>query len=309
MIGKAGIGYRNLTNSAKSVRNMQTPRPFDKLFLSIGAMKAGTTWLYAVLGRHPELHFAMEKEIHYFYHRFVNSNQLSEKRRLQEAHDRYMPRFDPETSHVDVVRHNLRWIASYLDRPVDDLWYRNLFQLRDHETYACDFSNLNAHLPAAAWPKISDNCTELRVLYTLRDPVKRLWSHTKFHLEVTGNADKLDKWGERDFKTFLRQPHIWDNAEYGGVLRRVRSGLRPEQFKAIFYEDLHADQRGTLAAIEQFLGVAPFDYPQSLLERRFTESIKHPMPAFFPSLVAQDVARITAEVEAEGYDIPDSWTR
>lgn len=286
---------------------MQTQKPFDKLFLSIGAMKAGTTWLYAVLGRHPELHFAMEKEIHYFYHRFVNSNQLSEKRRLKEAHERYMPRFDPQTSHVDAVRRNLRWIASYLDRPVDDLWYRNLFQLRDRETFACDFSNLNAHLPAEAWPRISDNCQTLRVLYTLRHPVKRLWSHTKFHLEITGCADRLVTWGPRDFGDFLRQPHIWDNAEYGAVLRRARATLRPDQFKVIFYEDLHANQRGVLAGIEQFLGIAAFDYPQSLLARRFTESVKHPMPAFFPELVAKDVDRITAEIEAEGFEIPESW--
>ena len=286
---------------------MDTPKPFHKLFLSIGAMKAGTTWLYAVLARHPELHFAMEKEIHYFYHRYVNADQLSEKRRLKEAHERYMPRFDPQTSHIDVVRHNLRWISAYLDRPVDDLWYRNLFQLRDHETYACDFSNLNAHLPAKAWPHISENCDHLRVLYTMRNPIKRLWSHTKFHLEVSGQADKLTTWGPRDFDAFLRQRHIWENAEYGAVLRRARSGLQPAQFKAIFYEDLHANQRGVLRDIEEFLGIAPFNYPNAVLERRFTESLKHPMPAFFPELVTTDVARITAEVEAEGYSIPDSW--
>ena len=87
---------------------MSRHTPFENLFLSIGAMKAGTTWLYAVLERHPELHFAMEKEIHYFYHRFVNAQQLSEQRRLKEAHARYIPRFDPETSHVDAVRQNLR---------------------------------------------------------------------------------------------------------------------------------------------------------------------------------------------------------
>lgn len=57
---------------------------FSHLFLSIGAMKAGTTWLYAVLARHPALHFAMEKEIHYFYHRYVDQSQLNETRRLPE---------------------------------------------------------------------------------------------------------------------------------------------------------------------------------------------------------------------------------
>jgi hypothetical protein len=50
---------------------------FGNLFLSIGAMKAGTTWLYAVLERHPALHFTPEKELHYFYHRYVNDRHLS----------------------------------------------------------------------------------------------------------------------------------------------------------------------------------------------------------------------------------------
>lgn len=48
---------------------------FGNLFLSIGAMKAGTTWLYAVLERHPALHFTPEKELHvssiFFGHNFA----------------------------------------------------------------------------------------------------------------------------------------------------------------------------------------------------------------------------------------------
>eukprot|EP00493_Phyllostaurus_siculus_P000433 UN00435 len=34
----------------------------DNLFLSVGAMKAGTTWLYEQLKNHPEIHFTPEKE-------------------------------------------------------------------------------------------------------------------------------------------------------------------------------------------------------------------------------------------------------
>ena len=126
-LNKPDDSYWKLTNSTKSVCDMQTPKYFDKLFLSIGAMKAGTTWLYAVLDRHPELHFAMEKEIHYFYHRYVNPNQLSEAYRLREAKNRYLFRFDPEKANIDAIRANLHWVAQYLSRPVDDYWYRNLF--------------------------------------------------------------------------------------------------------------------------------------------------------------------------------------
>lgn len=284
-----------------------TPKLFGNLFLSIGAMKAGTTWLYAVLARHPELHFAMEKEIHYFYHRYVNDTQLSEARRLTEARNRYILRFNPDNARVDTVRANLHWVSAYLDTPVDDYWYRNLFQLRKFETYACDFSNLNTHLPAEIWPRISQKCDKLRVLYTLRDPVKRLWSHTKFHLEVSGQIDKLDTWGPRDFNAFIRKPHIWQNAEYGETLRRLKAGLAPEQYKVLFYENLHSDQRGTLRDIEDFLGIRQFNYPQPALDSRFTESVKREMPDFFPELIADDVARIRTEIENEGYTLPAKW--
>mmetsp|Transcript_23218 Transcript_23218/g.39869 ORF Transcript_23218/g.39869 Transcript_23218/m.39869 type:complete len:288 (+) Transcript_23218:1028-1891(+) len=286
---------------------MQESKIFGNLFLSIGAMKAGTTWLYAVMARHPELHFAMEKEIHYFYHRYVNKRQLDETRRLQEARSRYILRFDPEKSNIDVVRANLRWVSAYLDRPVDDYWYRNLFQLRQLQTYACDFSNLNAHLPQEAWPQIASKCDKLRVLYTMRDPVKRLWSHTKFHLQVSGQLEKLETWGPDDYRKFIRQKHIWDNAEYGAVLRKLKAGLAPEQYKVIFYEDLHADERGTLRGIETFLGVESFDYPEAVLKQRFTESAKHPMPQYFPELIENDVRRIKSEIKNEGFVAPEQW--
>lgn len=148
----------NLVFNHEGISSVQSKKIFGNMFLSIGAMKAGTTWLYAVLARHPELHFAMEKEIHYFYHRYVDDNQLSEPRRLAEARNRYLLRFDPEKTNIDAVRSNLHWLSAYLDRPVDDFWYRNLFQLRKFQTYACDFSNLNTHLPAEAWPQISAKC-------------------------------------------------------------------------------------------------------------------------------------------------------
>lgn len=282
---------------------------FGKLFLSIGAMKAGTTWLYAVMSRNPALHFTLEKEIHYFYHKYVNDRHLSEPRRLQSARDRYLFRFDPAKSNIDRIRGNLHWVANYLNRPVDDFWYRNLFDLRGPQEWACDFSNLHAFVPGPAWQQIAASSNELRVLYTMRHPIKRLWSHTKFHLQMTNGLHHLDEWGPKDFERFVRQPHIWDNAEYGAVLRRMREGLTSEQRKVIFFEDLHADQRGTLAEIETFLGVTPFNYPQAVLDHTSNESVRKPMPDFFPGLFSADMDRICGEIEAEGYTLPDAWAR
>lgn len=288
---------------------MSNQKIFGNLFLGIGAMKAGTTWLYAVLDRHPQLHFTPEKELHYFYHRYVDSALLSEPRRLQNARERYIFRFDPAKANIDRIRQNLHWVSAYLDTPVDNFWYRNLFQLRHAQMYACDFSNLNAHLPAQAWPQIAAQCETLRVLYTMRDPVRRLWSHAKFHLEVTGQTENLRNWGPGEFDRFVRQPHIWNNAEYGRVLRNLRAGLPPDSWKAIFYEDLHRDQTGTLRDIEGFLGVKHHSYPPQVLARRFTESIKLEMPDYFEDMFAPDVARIKHEVEEAGFSLPQGWSR
>lgn len=280
---------------------------FGDLFLGIGAMKAGTTWLYSVLDRHPELHFSMEKEVHYFYHRYVDSNLLSEVHRLRSAKERYLPRFDPERSNIDRVRQNLHWVSSYISRPVDDHWYRGLFDRRGRERYACDFSNLSAHLPVEAWPRIHDSCGALRVLYVMRDPVERLWSHTKFHLQMTQQLDKLDSWGPDDFRSFVMRQDNWRNAEYGAILRNLQSALPSETWMPMFYEDLHADQRAGLQRIERFLGISHFDYPQAILDKRPTESKKLPMPEFFPSLFEDEVARIVSEVCELGLEPPDSW--
>ncbi len=286
---------------------MSIPKLFGNLFLSAGAMKAGTTWLYAVMERHPDLHFTPEKEIHYFYHRYVNSDVLSQSRRLQLVKDRHLDGIDPKTANINRIRLKLHWVTSYLDEPVDDFWYRNLFSFPRKEKYACDFSNLHAQLPAEAWPMIAANCENLRVLYTLRHPLKRLWSHVKFHLQFTNNLEAMDDWRPADFRKFARQSFIWINAEYGEVLRKMKAGLSPEMLMVIFFEDLHADQRGTLADIEDFLGIRHYDYPDALLNRRFNESAPRPMPDFFPELFAKDIAPIIRQVEDQGLTIPDAW--
>ena len=280
---------------------------FENLFLSVGAMKAGTTWLYIVLNRHPQLHFTLEKELHYFHHRYVDPKILSQQRRLQNAKERYLLRFDPNVTPLDRVRLNLHWVSAYLSDPVDDHWYRNQFQLRGAERWACDFSNLHALLPPEAWPQIEAKCRNLRVLYTMRDPIKRLWSHTKFHLQVTKKLDEMQQWEPGDYYAFAKQHFMFKNAEYGRALRSMKTGLSPENLKVLFYEDLHADQRGHLKQLETFLDIPHIEYPQSLLDSRPTESAKLKMPEFFPELFAEDVARIKDEVAEQGYTPPESW--
>jgi hypothetical protein len=59
----------------------------ENLFLSVGAMKAGTTWLYEQLKDHPEIYFTPEKEIHYFANKVGIENQLNHRNRILKLKD------------------------------------------------------------------------------------------------------------------------------------------------------------------------------------------------------------------------------
>ncbi|MDJ1008510.1 MAG: sulfotransferase [Paracoccaceae bacterium] len=297
----------DLTDAARQVAGPATPDPLiDALFIGAGAMKAGTTWTYQMLDLHPDIFFSFEKEIHYFYAAFVDRSVLSDQRRMANVRDKYL-RIDPGQNHAAGVRNKLHWAANYMDGPVDDLWYRNLFVFRRQERYVADFSNLYALLPAEGWRRIAGKVGTLCVLYTMRHPVKRLWSHVKFHLELTGQAEVLDRWGPAELGRFARQPFIWNNAEYGAALRRMREGLPAEALRPVFFETIHGDRAGFLADIEGFLGLAAHTYPAERLDRRVNASQTRAMPDFFPGLFARDFARIAAEVEAEGLRLPPSW--
>jgi len=286
---------------------MDSDKIFGDLFLSVGAMKAGTTWLYGILERHPELHFSREKEVHYFYHKHVNPNRLNAKARMENMKSNwFVSRYNPENADIRIVRGSYQWAAHYLSDPVDDAWYDRIFSPR-RPGYRCDFSNLYAHLPPEAWADIRAKTGRLRVLYVMRDPLKRLWSHVKFHMQLNNQLDVLSAMSPRELETFARQKFLWDNAEYGTVVRALQENLPPENLKIMFFEDLHADKEGTLREIYDFLGVAHHEVSQEMMDRRVNESVALPMPAAFGKLFGEDVARITQELRDLGFDIPDAW--
>jgi len=280
----------------------------DNLFLSVGAMKAGTTWMQRVLELHPEIYFTPEKELHYFAHAYMQDGApLSARARLGRA--RHYVGIDPQADTPDDVRARLLWTANYLSEPIDDLWYRNLFAFRGQERWCADFSNLYAHLDAASWARVRQGVQRLRVVYTMRDPIKRLWSHAKFHSQFIGKADEVASWTPEIAETFLRRRFMWKHAEYGETVRLLREGVGQDDLRVFFFEGLHRDQRAWLHEVEDFLEIAHHDYPEERLSARVNESFDAPMPEWFPGLFEADVQRICGELRDQGLEPPASWTK
>ena len=275
-------------------------------------MKAGTTWLAVVLGTHPMLRFTPEKELCYFSDRQAAEagnwqtylNPLARRRRVWST---YLA-VDPEKTAIGWLHERVKWCAAYLDSPVDDRWYSNLFDLPDPDLYACDFSNLYAGLTPASWRSIRQRTENLRVIYTMRDPLKRLWSHVRFELAITNRLGDLDRWSADEVLDFARGASFAAPGDYGGALKRMLSALDPGQVLPLFFENIRTDPQGQLARIEDHLGIAHHAYDPALLSARINEAPPVPMPSYFAEAFAEDIRRVVRDVQGLGLRTPASWS-
>ncbi len=103
-------------------------------FLCIGAEKAGSTWLYKNLKKHPEIWLPPVKEIHYFdekeklgsvniYKRFFDRDSSLNRRwrrilKNQLAKQLTTRPFDYQS---------MKWYSNYFFQRRNDRWYSSLF--------------------------------------------------------------------------------------------------------------------------------------------------------------------------------------
>lgn len=289
---------------------MSEPKAFDHLLLGVGAMKAGTTWIFDALHRHPDIHFCREKEIHYFYAQHVNPAILSDKARMRRAKG-YL-RFDPEISARAILQKRVQWSANWLDGPpngpVDDAWFNNLFVHRGAAKWIAEFSNLSALLPEAAWADLHARTQKLRVIYTLREPMDRLWSHVRFHLKMQNATEKLAEWSLDELEDHIRNGGDYlEHNNYTAAIARMRAALPPECLHIDVFDRIPNDPRGFIADIEGFMDLAPHNLSDEIVSRVVNPSPPRPMPEGLARRFADDVAQQVTGLKGLGIDVPPSW--
>jgi hypothetical protein len=284
---------------------MSTEPVFDHLLLSVGAMKAGTTWLYDVFRQHPEIQFSNEKEIHYFYAVTLRPGILSDLARMRRAKD-YLA-FDPERSARQVLQRRVAWTANWLAGPVDDAWFNGLFPDQTSGRWIADFSNLNALLPADTWRDIHARARRLRVIYTLREPLDRLWSHVRFHLKLQGKSHLLAEWSADQLFEHVHEGDYLDHTDYVAAIERMRSGLPEDCVHIDFFDRIGSDPRGFVADIERFLDITPQPVPDEIISRVVNASPPLALPEGFAERLEPYMARQRDGLRALGLTLPASW--
>ena len=127
--------------------------------------------------------------------------------------------------------------------------------IRDRKKYNCDFSNLTCHLKEEHWKDLKSKINQVKVIYILRDPLKRLWSHVKFHHEFIGQRPEFSDWSRSQFEDFINKDFIISNGSYSKNIKQLRKCLNQNEFKIFFFEDLVKNSKESLFELEEFLGI------------------------------------------------------
>ncbi|GAB0119214.1 hypothetical protein Acid7E03_32860 [Acidisoma sp. 7E03] len=280
-------------------------KPLPGLLMGIGAMKAGTSWLYEMLRCHPALSCAPVKEIHYFWECYGTFSLLSPEQRRATAASHISGQL-PTLATAEIGPY-LDWYKAYLADPVDDHWFTSLFPPRRGTAFCVEFSNMSAHLGPAGWAHVRRFTDRLRILYALRSPVRRLWSHARFHAAIIGRLDQLPHFDAAAFKAFLTESGCFQNGRYAEVLSRLAAECDTSEYLVVHAEEMAAEPLQVMRGIEAFLRVAPAAYPAELAAARLNVSPSLTMPPAFAAAAASEIWRELDALGAAGFPVPPDW--
>lgn len=278
----------------------------QRLFLSIGAMKAGTTWVYSFLSRHPEVYFTPEKEIHFLADHYSDHNPLTK----QHLNRRLSARLKG-IQHLRAERKISiqEWYEHvYIPGKKTVEWYKSLFnnQPTDHRWNA-DFSNLSALINRQGWQQIKhDISNQIKAIYILREPCERLWSQFKFSQKP--NKQSTESQLIQQATTFLTTRSAKIHSQYCLNLDNARAGLGAENVKPLIFDDIQNKPTDFLRSIEQFLNISKCDYSNiGDLNRKINTTSNDSPPEQFRQLCESITYREIEGLDHRGIQVPQHW--
>ena len=187
-------------------------------FLGIGAQKSATRWLYNQLKRHPEVYLTPIKELHYF-DRIRKINLYSERYELDVWKNNF---YKMSTLGIST----LRWKYKFFFKEYSDQWYSDLFRNgngRRTGEITPEYSILKKE-DIQIVKSINPN---LRIIYLLRDPVSRAWSH--FRMQVRRKGLRYDHMDEKEIFNFIGSDNCYRKGDYLNNLKEWYTAFDEEQ--------------------------------------------------------------------------------
>ncbi len=249
-------------------------------FLGIGAQKSGTTWLYAMLARHPDVDFPGPRA-----HAFWNQN----------ANPGVAPP-GPKEQHF--------WDLGPVDDPAAVARY--LAQFDDPARCQGELTPAYALLPPTRVARIRSVAPDLRLIYLIRNPIERAWSSA---LMALGRSEMtIDEASDQWFLDHFRSAGSLARGDYETTLSTWRAVFPSEQVLVERYDDIAAEPRSVLRRVAAHLGIAiePLDaLPEQVVrERIFPGAGLELRPSLREALRAMYGRRIASLSDYLGQPLP-----
>lgn len=273
----------------------------NNLFLSVGAMKAGTTWLYENLKNHSEISFTPEKEIHYFANKDGIENQLDHRNRILKLRDVIRKLSDGNPKFIAENLSLLSWYLEYAKpSQTSNDWYTSLFEEVNENIYCADFSNLYCQMSDEGWNNVYRTASNVKVIYTLRDPEKRLWSHYKFHHKWIGKENDVLDDGFDLFKETLTKSWFINNVDYSGNYKKLLRGVKHGDVKLLYFEDFRADPQSEINKVCDFLNISRIKINLQSGAKKVNSTKDIPMPKDWEIYAKKILAPYKSEMKELG---------
>lgn len=272
------------------------------LLYCVGATKAGTSRLYSALHEHPDCLVREVKEAHYW-----DTFGAEDKARQVAA---YRQRLDEIRARVARLEANGKtWNAANLSRRMGDMiglievlegdrsghkaYLAWLEQGAAGEPLLADFTPSYGLLDDDGLRRMLEVGPKSRVVFLIRDPLARLWSHVRMHAER--NLGKAEEFVAKAHGVLWRilakgqESHITERGDYATIIERLRRVVPAGQLCIEFAEQVFRPEGW--AAMCRFLGIAPSRIDQN---RRAHEGR--------PAVLRDDLAVQALEFLKDQYD-------
>ncbi len=220
-------------------------------FIGIGSQRCGTSWLYRRLGEHPDLWLPPIKEIHFFD--YLDATANTRKRKFhKDIRQRYRAYTSPGIV-PKVKRPNLIWDINYFLRAKNMLWYSSLFT-QGKDKISGEITPEYMMLSKDVVEKIYTLNPHMKIIFTMRDPIDRVWSAAVRHFKVNGKRNMQDI-SEDELLNFAKRRGTTCRTNYLRTLSIWESVFPANQIYLEFFDNIQENPDDVLLQIFDFLGV------------------------------------------------------
>lgn len=240
-------------------------------FFCIGAPRAGTSWLFENLKKHPQIWLPYIKEIHYFDRekKYTSPSFLNERKPLKRINSLSFQKkaFHDIKSGIKKGDLNIiKWYLKFYFGYYNDTWYKSLFK-EGKDKVKGEITPAYSLLEEQDVDKISSLFPDLKVIYILRNPIYRTWSAIRRKRNI--------KLSFSSFLKLVNSKPIEERVDYINNLKNWQKFYPKENIFIGFYDELNHNPDIFLSKIYTFLGV---EYNPSIIKSRIYAAPEQKLP-------------------------------